>query len=151
MLRSFKTLWDGVGQNPGLYERLVFAAESRDAPAETKRHVVVAERLQRELLQATVLDEGREPASDGYPCKLPDGSIVFNFTTLWEDMSRGADKITRGELSSVLEKVGAIWYAHKKFKRLKPASMLRLQAMIAGAGDDGAGDDEEERGKGNHA
>ncbi len=27
--RSFNSLWESVGQNPGLYERLVFAATRR--------------------------------------------------------------------------------------------------------------------------
>jgi len=132
--KTFQRLWDGTQKEPGLYERLVFHAEEREAPLEQKRHLVVAERLRDRLSKPRILQDGQEPDARGRPCKLQDGSIVFGFTTVWEELSMGPDRITRPEMSKILERIGAVWYQQRKFKRLHPAALAALDQLLTGEG-----------------
>ena len=138
--RSFAKAWDaqtkdtkGVWQ-PSLRDSLIRNAERRAAPLEQHRQLVVAERLQSAIRKPRVLEEGQEIDSRGRPCQLQDGSIVFLFTAIWEDLCMGADKVTRLELSQVLQKIGEQWHraggGGKKFKRLSQESQQRLKAML---------------------
>lgn len=130
--RAFAKAWDGTARELGLYDRLVFNATERAAPLEQHRLRVVADRLRAKVAKPRVLSEGQEPDPRGRPSRLPDGSVVFNFTTVFGDLALEADHVTRPELSQVLEHVRATWYDHKRFKRLSPASLAGLDAFIEG-------------------
>lgn len=130
--KGFTKMWDGHGKEQGLYEKLVFYAEERDAPQEKKRHLVIAERLLAKIQKARVLEDGQVPDSRGKPCQLPDGSIVFGFTYIWEEMHMGADKIGRGELSDVLDRIGARIHGHKRLKKLTTESIGLLNTILQG-------------------
>ncbi len=127
--KAFDKLWS---KPDGLYEVLIHTAEHRDAPPEQKRHIIIAERLRETLAHARVLQEGEKPDRRGKPCLMLDGSVVFLFTYVWEDVSMNADKITRNELSAVLELLGADWFYldHMKFKRLSRESLEKLDDLL---------------------
>lgn len=124
--KRFSKLWDGTAKEPGLYEQLVFNAEDKEAPSEQKRYVIVAERLRDRLAKAIVLDEDQEPDSRGKPCVMTDGAVVFGFTYVWEELQMSADKVTRLELSKLLERVGAVFFRQRKYKRLDAEALKRL-------------------------
>lgn len=127
---TFGKAWNA---KDGLYERLIFNAEHEEAPLEERRHLVVAERLKGLLSKTRILEEGKPLDKRGRPTKLPDGSIVFLFTTVWEEMNMSADKVTRNELSAVLRKIEAGWYDKDaaKFKKLDSDSLWQLDALLA--------------------
>lgn len=129
--KNFGKIWDGSAAEAGLYERLVFAMEEREAPREQKRHMVVAERLWTEVRKAKPVEDGRDP-SPSRCSLLSDGAVVFGFTEIWERMSISADKVTRAELSKTLESLGATWHQHKRFKRLTSDSVARLRDLLSG-------------------
>ncbi len=127
MPAAFDKVWS---RKDGLYEKLVFAAEHREAPLEEQRGLVVAERLRAQIAKPRILEEGQRPDHRGRPCRLQDGSIVFQFTTIWEDMQLSADKVKRTELSEVLTKVGAARYGKHNLKKLGTDALRKLDAML---------------------
>lgn len=127
MPAAFDKVWS---RKDGLYEKLVFAAEHREAPLEERRGLVVAERLRAQIAKPRILENGQQPDRRGRPCRLQDGSIVFQFTTIWEDMQLSADKVKRTELSEALTKVGAVRYGKHNLKRLGATSLKRLDEML---------------------
>jgi len=115
----------------GLYERLVFSAEHRAAPPEENRQLVVAERLKAQIAKPTILGDGEKPTRrKGRPCLLPDGSIVFQFTRIWEDMGLSADKVKRTELSRILTKIECGEYGKDRLKKLSRKSLSLLDRLL---------------------
>ena len=125
---DFTKLWN---RRDGLYVHLVLGSDACDAPAEIKRHVVVAELLWARLRVASTLNDGAEPDSKGLACRLQDGSIVFGFTRILGDLNFSVDKITRLELSRLLQTLGA--KEHRKTEvrlmLLPPDAVAALQKI----------------------
>lgn len=140
----FSKVWDGYKDGDGkyvegLYIQLVRNAEHKDAPAEQKRHAVVAELLLSILKKARHLTEGQQPDSRGRPVKTEEGSVLFGFTRIWEDLSRGADKILRTELSRLLERVGATdarGVERMRLKQLSSVQISKLEQIARGSAED---------------
>jgi hypothetical protein len=97
---EFDKAWSKQG---GFYERLVASACEEEAPIEQKRGMVVAEALQSKLARHRSAQELESPDPRGTPTSMPDGSIVFRFSRVWEEVAAHVDKITRNELSALLE------------------------------------------------
>ena len=147
LTRSFVARWDkrqrrkdGSYGKSSLYERLILAAERRDAPPEEQRWRVVAQLLLSALRQARELEAGNQPDPRGRPCRLDDGSVVFGFTRVWEDLNFGADRVKRPELTRTLRRVQGESYP-KRYReggvdlhRLDGEDMGLLR--IAATGDD---------------
>jgi hypothetical protein len=125
--KSFAKMWDAKG---GLYERLILNATFEEAPTEDRRLAVVAERLSDILDRARVLEDDKVLPRGGRPCRLADGSIVFRFTAVWEELSMSSDRVTREELSTVLKRAGATWHARRVVKKLDPAAQKILADMV---------------------
>lgn len=138
MSREFAKAWDARTKNadgtwkPSLYQSLVRNAELRKAPLEQRRPLVVAERFRDAIKTPQILEEGQEPNKNGRPCRMQDGSIVFRFNAIWEEMCMGADQIQKIELSRVLQKTGAAWKAFSgtRFKRLDKAAQRALHKLL---------------------
>jgi hypothetical protein len=102
--KTFDKAWTAPG---GLYERLVFAAKTEPAPPEEIRSAVIAEKMWGAIRSARALaDDEKADETDGNPIRMSDGSIIFIFTRVWENMSLGADKVARHELSQLLNGIG---------------------------------------------
>ncbi len=129
MPKGFDKAW---GRKGGLYEKLIFTAEHKAAPLEEKRYLVVADRLQTRLLKAREVEEGAEVDDRGRPQILPDGSVMFLFNAVWEEMNFGADKVTRLELSRILRDIGAVAYQTKgvRFKKLTKEALQKLAMLV---------------------
>jgi len=131
--KAFDKLWSDPG---GLYETLIHTAEHRAAPLEEQRHLVVADCLWEKLSKKRIVEEGREPDPRGRPSLMPDGSIVFKFNTVWEELWQGPHRVEKGELSKLLQALGAVWrrfgggVERPRFKCLPRSAVERLQAMI---------------------
>jgi len=104
--KAFDKLWGSPG---GLYETVIHTADHRAAPLEDQRHLVVANCLRGKLAKARIIEEGKEPDSRGRPCLMPDGSIVFIFDSVWEELWQGPHRIEKGELSKLLQTLGVKW------------------------------------------
>lgn len=135
--RVFDKLWSRPG---GLYETLIHTAEHRKAPLEEQRHLVVADCLREKLSKARVVEEGKEPDTRGRPCLMPDGSVVFRFNMIWEELWQGPHRIEKGELSKLLQELGATWRRfgprrvdRPRFKGLSKSAIERLHSMIEDA------------------
>lgn len=126
---NFDKAWNKMG---GLCEQLVLLAVHVPAAEENVRSLVVAQRLMRGLLRPRILEDDEVLDDRGVPTVLPDGSIVFLFETFQNMISTEADKITRPELARLLKDLGAGWYQSQgiKFKKLEPAQLLRLKAIV---------------------
>jgi hypothetical protein len=68
---------------------------------------------------------------------MPDGSIVFRFNAVWEELWQGAHRIEKGELSKALESLGAKWRQfgprgakRPRFKALPKLAIDRLEALL---------------------
>jgi hypothetical protein len=104
---QFSKLWCGTKDTPSLAKRLTDTAEKIAAPLEQKRNLVVAEMLRDALGKAVDQEEGKKLESKGRPRRLSDGSVVFRFSAIWADMRFSPDKVTRNELSQVLQAIEA--------------------------------------------
>lgn len=128
--KGFRKYWDGE-----LYKKLVFAAEFRDAPPEERRPAVVADRLLERLRRARsfILKDGSKPMPSGKPCFTQDGEAVFIFNTMLEELSQSVDKVTRYELSKVLQQIGARWVHHHgmRYKCLDRTALRELQRIAS--------------------
>ncbi len=130
--REFDKLWS---KKDGLYERLVFNAEHKDALADDKRSVVIVGLLLDQLGKARVTEEGKEPDRRGRPCLMSDGSIICKFGYVWEPMRRGEDKVERRELSMILQEVGVEYVNRRvagkqcKLMALSPDCVKRLREI----------------------
>lgn len=120
-----------------LYQRLTHAAERVAAPLEQIRRLVVADRLLAALARPTELVDGKSVLHPhGRPSLLDDGSVVFKFGAVWEDMKFGPDQITRIELSKCLEKIGSYWHNSRisgkpvRHKRIDAAGLKALENMV---------------------
>jgi hypothetical protein len=129
--KRFSKWWDGVGDKEGLYEQLVRNASERDAPQELKRQAVIAELLLAKIARAHILQDGKEPGGRGTPIRLQDGSVIFEFTTVFEDLRNSADKVSRFELSGVLSHVRAKRWK-KRWQRLDAQCLDALFALSSG-------------------
>jgi hypothetical protein len=125
----FGKAWDRKG---GPYEKLVLTATHEAAPLEQRRDLVIAERLRDKLLKARALDEGQEADPRGRPCQLQDGSIVFRFGAIWEEMSFGPDKISRAELSRTLQRIGAERQGKHRSYVIKRENLTELENILCG-------------------
>jgi hypothetical protein len=140
MPKAFDKLWSDPG---GLYESVIHTAEHRSAPLEEQRHLVVADCLREKLGKARIIEEGKEPDPRGRPCLMPDGSIVFKFNAVWEELWQGAHRIEKGELSKVLQNLGATWRwfgnsrleKRPRFKCIPREGMETLAKMLDSDGD----------------
>lgn len=129
--KEFKRLWEGGKGQDGIAGRLIAAAEHERARAERRRDMVVAEGLWYRLARRVLADEDGNPDERGEPTEMPDGSIVFGFTRVWSDLSKSEDRILRGELSGVLEKVGSedARFSQANRKRLTKLSNLAIRTL----------------------
>lgn len=120
--------WDGMLQ------AALEAAERKAAPPEEKRGVVIAELVMDKLSKAREATDPKSPDPKGRPTKLPDGSMVFGFTRLWEDLRFGGDAVTRIELSRLLKQ--RLDYRRERFGqhflyRITPDGMRELARIVA--------------------
>lgn len=138
---TFAKAWNA---KEGLFEQLVFSAEREEAPIEERRRGSIAEFLLDKIEKAisdgnrhnndgVPIYETRERPSTGSPTMLKDGSVVFLFRTVWEEMARSEDKVKRPELSKVLQKVGARFepFGGKNYKSLSPESIRLLKEFVS--------------------
>jgi hypothetical protein len=143
----WESIWNGQGgdkrrgQRPrrGVKSKLAAGTTWYRADADVRRSAVIAERLLAALANARVAvteAETGKPDLSGRAIRLPDGGVLFGFGKVWEDLSLGADKVTRHELSTLLLEVGATNKATKaggKFVRLKcldAKALARLTAVV---------------------
>jgi hypothetical protein len=127
--RAFCKSWDKPG---GLYERLMFAAQYEVAPAEEDRDAAIADRILELVNPAPTMGDAEEMNKRGAPRRLQDGSVVFSFRRMFDELHAGGDKVERLELSRVLKTVGATWAEHKSFKRLDKAAIAALEKIAGG-------------------
>lgn len=137
--KAFDELWSKPRKGePCLYETLVQTAEHKSAPLEEQRHLVVADCLRDKLSKARIVEEGKDPDPRGRPCLMPDGSVVFKFNMVWEEMWQGPHRIEKGELSKLLQSLNAAWRWYggasggkrPRFKCLPRESLARLDKML---------------------
>jgi hypothetical protein len=101
-------LWDGGKDSPSLFKQLMACAEHIESSTEGDRIKIAAEMLWDLYERAAdwVPNENRtEPSPRG--AKLEDGSFVFRYSTVRDDMAYSPDKVTRAELSAVLDRISA--------------------------------------------
>ena len=135
--KDFGKAWNDAKDEKGLAAQLIDTAEHEGAPQEQKRDLVIAHHLLEALRRPRVLDEGRElDSSNGAPTQLSDGSIVFKFNRVGEDMAKSEDKVKRPELSELLKKlsvtdmeVGAR-NARVRLKCLSEGGLSTLKLML---------------------
>lgn len=116
----------------GICEQLVATAERREASVDKKREAVIAQRILEHLDRARQAGDDDKPDSRGRPTRLADGSVVFHFNVIWDEIRYVADKITRGEVVDVLERYRATSYRpaidgkKRRFFRVSAASLRDL-------------------------
>ncbi len=131
-LVDFGKIWGG---KDGLYIKLVFNAEHRDAPVDVKWPAVVASVLWSKIGAAPTLKDNCRPDLKGKACRLQDGAIVFGFGWLMDETKFSADKPSRPEFSKLLQEVGAEWFRPDRNTKLKMLSMDaqdKLRAKVQG-------------------
>jgi hypothetical protein len=133
---AFKRLWEGTRDTPSLLRQLVEAAELGAAALEQHRDRVVASLLLDQIKDATPVDEAHGVDHRGRPQRLSDGSVVFSFTRVWRELAFGPDKVTRLEMSSILETVKAEPYRDNggstkrlRFKRMARDAIEKLESL----------------------
>lgn len=105
----FAEVWHGKRgrKGKGLAARLFSQAEHIPAPPELVREKVVAMRLRDAIDRCPPYKEGDSLHPAGNPRRDAEGNIVFSFSTVWEELRRSEDKVTRPELLEVLGAIGA--------------------------------------------
>ena len=126
--KQFTKLWAGDRRQEGLSRRLVDAADKVAADIEDDRELVIAQLVSERVEAAHDLREGRKP--DGTMQRLDDGSIVFKFGWLLEQLRFHHEKVERRELSKLLQKVKATEYTQRRLKRLAGDSLGKLKSLI---------------------
>ncbi len=140
--KKFAALWNGDKKNPSLARQLVETAERMQASPEQNRQAVVAEHIYTMVAGAPEKPKN-SPDARGRPQRIEDGSVVFVFSTVLEDFRHAADRVTRMELSAVLEICEAKlrWFtcaggSKKRFRVIDKAAFGRLKTMISGGEDE---------------
>lgn len=130
---NFAKIWNGARDKPGLFERLVMAHETIDAPREQKRQQVVAQWLYSKLVKATSADQAD---LRGRPVHVAGKGIYFGFQHVWQDMAMSSDRVLRHELSEVVQRIGCedarvMQQGQRVLLRLCPGSaMQKLEELI---------------------
>jgi hypothetical protein len=123
----------------GIFVRLVLNAEIEKAPAESKRPLVVAEHIFDQVEKAKPLADGQKPNQRGGMCRLENGNIVFKVTWLVNKIGFDVDKVTRGEITEVLQEVGVTIYQGVrglKLRCLNLAAQTKLAGLVWGEYED---------------
>lgn len=117
-------------------KRLIDNADRESSPPEAKRPAVVAWYLYNSISKARTAGDDQQPDLNGYPVRMSDGSIVFQFERIWERASMSADKVLRQELTGLLKKLECtdarfgVEGCRKKFKRISPRSVVKLEWLV---------------------
>jgi len=131
---SFSKAWERKG---GLYEQLVATADRREASPDRRRTSIVAQRILDELERAKAANEADEPDPRGRATKMQNGDVVFAFNSIWDEIRFSADKITRDEVASALERAGVSDFrpraggSRKRLRRGEPRAIECLRTMAA--------------------
>lgn len=126
---SFSKAWERKG---GLYEQLVATAERRAASPDRRRTSVVAQRILDELERAKAANEADDPDPRGRATKTSNGDVVFAFNSIWDEIRFSADKVTRDEVASALERAGVCDFrprAGGSRKRLRKADTRAVECL----------------------
>lgn len=101
--RNFRRVWEGAGTAIGLMNRLLLDYDQIDADGEQRRELVVAGAFYDRVIEAVV-----EPKPDyrGRPSRIVGEGIYYSFSTIWEQLNASANKVTRGELGDLEERIG---------------------------------------------
>lgn len=139
--KVWPSIWNGYRDEDGkshrgLKAKLLDDSQWIEAPPETRREYVIAELLVGAIAKAKRLEQD-VPDTTQRPCELPDGTVVFVYRQIWEDMARSDDKITRSELSKFLDDIGATERQHKvngratRFKVLSRGTQTQLGRIMS--------------------
>jgi hypothetical protein len=123
----------------GIFVRLVLNAEIEKAPVESKRPLVVAEHIFDQVEKAKPLADGQKPNQRGGMCRLENGNVVFKVTWLVNKIGFDVDKVTRGEITEVLQEVGVTIYQGVrglKLRCLNLAAQTKLAGLVWGEYED---------------
>lgn len=139
------SVWRGTKENKrekipatrGIRSKLLFAASWEEAKPERRRTAIIAQRLLEVIATAVLIDgeKRKTPNKEGRPSRYPDGAVVFRFTKVWEDMAFSQDKVTRRELSALLQLVGTEDQridSDVRFQRLTVESIASLRVVASG-------------------
>lgn len=127
--------WQGNSDQKSLAGKLVERATHLAAPVDASRDCVIAELLWDALRGVKPLGDGYRVDPAAFPVAAGDGSIEFKFGTMFERLTRLADKVTRRELSDVLAAVGAVDKqrgdsgSRFRVKRLGLEQLAKLKAL----------------------
>ena len=115
----WEAIWNGQAGNArkrvkptiGVKAKILRAANRVAAPAETRRLAVISEAILDYLGERSLQEMGDADlaASRGLPCLDKDGNVMFRFKQMLSSITARdvcCDKITRGELSGALNKLG---------------------------------------------
>ncbi len=132
----------------GICQQLMASAKFIPAPGELKRPVVVATRILELVERAPIASENDE-FRRGAAKKLEDGSVVFSFNWLADELSYTSTKPTRQEINSCLnacecrrDKRVKVFGMRKQFFCLNKAGVEKLQE-IAEAKQEDTNDEQE--------
>lgn len=130
--QNFRRIWlgDKGDDDACLLRRLVDASEEQEAVLEDDNRRVLALMLREQIEKAAIVREDRKP--DGTVQRLEDGSIVFKFSLLLERLAMTVEKTSRGDLSALLQNLGASFYDHRRLKKLDQDAIGRLEVIING-------------------
>jgi hypothetical protein len=136
---EFGKLWMGNKDQRGLLGMLTACAEHVESTPEQDRIKIAAEMLLDMFRQATVwipnTNRG-EPPPQG--AKLEDGSFIYSYRTMRNDMAYSPDKVSRTELSAVQDQIGAkrnwrpprSWQTRKRYVRLEEKAINALENIL---------------------
>lgn len=126
---DFKYAYNGTKKAEGLMSQMIRNCTVKEATAEEKRDMVIAELLLEQLRRAR---SSEQPDHRGGPCRLPDGSITFKFSLLLQQMQFSMANVEHGEVVECLKKIGARNHAFKingVALRLKVLSQQQLEEL----------------------
>lgn len=131
---------EGIPPRRALRAKLLDNAPWEEAKPESKRTAVVAQYVLEAIGRPLLIDgeKRREPDLNGRPSRMPDGSVVFKFTKIWEGMARSEDKVKRTELSHLLDEIDADEFRFAprgeslRFQKLTPLAIKHLQQLAMG-------------------
>ncbi len=139
---GFATRWKGNRAKgvESLKSQLVAAAMAREAALEDRLYGLIAVRFLEVCDGAHTLADGEKPGKSGRPTRLQDGSVVFKWTEVLQDMQHTVSdgkEFTKKDFNHVLKECKiterqfhGIGY---RFKEISPESVRLLQRMVAGA------------------
>lgn len=145
---KWQRIWKGQKRKDGVLRGLQFklldSAKKVEALPEVQRSKIIKRAVIDHVSNARTLGDGEKLSRKTYlPAREQEGGpVLFAFAQLLDELSRGADKITRQELSEALQSMGAVDYSvgrgseRRNIKALPPMAIERAIAELFPGGED---------------